>query len=872
MRLVQVATLALIAILFLLLLGAPPTARAMPALAIADSFRFPLNGSANIVRGYAAHPNWGGAPSCYYPTPWTSLYHTAEDWATTPNTTVYAVANGTVQWYDPGYDYDQGRVVIIRHTLPDGSTIYSMYGHLADVYVSVGQTVSKGDAIATVYDQSSTNNTHLHWEMRYFADGSGLCSNPNARPGVPGPGYTDVHPDSRGYTSPSAFVANHQGGGTPVASWASPSNNQTIAARTVHLQANVSGGTGGINRVAFSAKWSGTWRGVATITSSPYQYDWDWCNSGVPDGDVELGLEVWDNAGNHYVYSEHYPNYHITKSYNCSQPPPPSGNWHVEYFGNKNLGGRCYEGWENSIFILKNFGGGSPASGCPTDNFSARFTSNVNFGGGEYRFHCQHDDGCRIYIDGQLRLDAWWDSSFTGHDWAGTLSGTREVRIELYDSGGDARIEAWWQGNGFLPRDENRDPNQWYGEYFANRNLEGMPLLKRNEGTGTLDRNWGGGGVGYGIPNDNFSARWTRTVNFAAGQYRFHVRHDDGARFYVDDTLKLDVWGSCCQERTVDVWLTSGNHTLRLEWYDSGGDASAAVWWDTLTLCYDLATTVSPTNAGTINRSVNPNCNGNQYTQGTNVALTANANSGYTFDTWSGCDSVNGNTCNVTINSNRSVTANFRPSVTCYTLNTIANPTNSGSLSVLTSQNCTGGFLPGTSVQVRANPAFGYVLDSWTGCDTTAGNTCTIAMNSPRTVTANFAYAVRITAISPRAPYCVLRNAATVFERTLFITGQNFENWYHLQFLKVATGETSIHFNMEVNWTSATNVSVDIARIKHLLWTDSKVALQVRITGYANASYQPLSDWSAQFTLADNATVCGATQPVHSLFLPFVRR
>lgn len=281
-------------------------------------------------------------------------------------------------------------------------------------------------------------------------------------------------------------------------------------------------------------------------------------------------------------------------------PPPPSGQWRVEYFSDKNLGGRCYEGYENSIFILKNFGGGSPASGCPNDNFSARFTSNVNFGGGEYRFHCQHDDGCRIYIDGQLRLDAWWDSSFTGHDWAGSLSGTRQVRIEMYDSGGDARIEAWWQGNGFLPRDENRDPNQWYGEYFANRDLLGTPLLKRNEGTGTLDWRWGSGGVGYGIPNDNFSARWTRTVNFPAGQYRFYVRHDDGARLYIDDALKLDVWNNCCGVRTVDVWLTSGNHTLRLEWYDSGGDAYAGVWWDTLTLCYDLATTVSPANTGTL--------------------------------------------------------------------------------------------------------------------------------------------------------------------------------------------------------------------------------------------------------------------------------
>jgi hypothetical protein len=60
------------------------------------------------------------------------------------------------------------------------------------------------------------------------------------------------------------------------------------------------------------------WRPI----SAPYLYDWDLCGSGVPDGDIELGLEAWDNAGNHYVYSEHFTNYHITKSYNCGSPSP----------------------------------------------------------------------------------------------------------------------------------------------------------------------------------------------------------------------------------------------------------------------------------------------------------------------------------------------------------------------------------------------------------------------------------------------------------------------------------------------------------------------------------------------------------------------
>jgi hypothetical protein len=135
--------------------------------------------------------------------------------------------------------------------------------------------------------------------------------------------------------------------------------------------------------------------------------------------------------------------------YKASQPP--SGNLHVEYFNDKNLGSRCYDGYENSTYVFKNWGNGSPANGCNSDNFSARFTGTYNFSGGSYTFHCQHDDGCRIFIDGQEKLNAWWDSSFTGHDWGGTLSGPHDVKIEFYDSGGDARLETFWSGAGFLP-------------------------------------------------------------------------------------------------------------------------------------------------------------------------------------------------------------------------------------------------------------------------------------------------------------------------------------------------------------------------------------------------------------------------------------
>jgi hypothetical protein len=262
----------------------------------------------------------------------------------------------------------------------------------------------------------------------------------------------------------------------------------------------------------------------------------------------------------------------------------PSGNLHVEYFNDKNLGSKCYDGSENSTYVFKNWGSSSPASGCNSDNFSARFTGTYNFPGGNYSFHCQHDDGCRISIDGVEKLNAWWDSSFTGHDWGGSLSGNHEVKIEFYDSGGDARLEAFWSGSGFLPSGPSCTSSDWCGSYFGNRDLVGTPAINRNEGVGNINYDWGTASIGYGFPNDNFSARWTRTVYFSSGNYRFYMEHDDGARLFIDDMNipVLDKWTTCCNVDPLEKVMTEGNHVIKMEYYENGGGAVAKMSWELL--------------------------------------------------------------------------------------------------------------------------------------------------------------------------------------------------------------------------------------------------------------------------------------------------
>src|SRR5690606_13174096 len=81
---------------------------------------------------------------------------------------------------------------------------------------------------------------------------------------------------------------------------------------------------------------------------------------------------------------------------------------------------------------------------------------------------------------------------------------------------------------------------QWLGEFWNNRNLEGPVAMVRWENA--IDFNWFGGSPDPRINSDNFSARWTRTINFPAGTYRFYATMDDGMRIWVDNQLVIDSW------------------------------------------------------------------------------------------------------------------------------------------------------------------------------------------------------------------------------------------------------------------------------------------------------------------------------------------
>ena len=78
---------------------------------------------------------------------------------------VYAVAEGVV--VDSGwYSSTWGNIIVIEHSMPDGSKVWSVYGHLEDRWVSSGNSVSRRQQIGRVGKGDGTLSAHLHHEIR----------------------------------------------------------------------------------------------------------------------------------------------------------------------------------------------------------------------------------------------------------------------------------------------------------------------------------------------------------------------------------------------------------------------------------------------------------------------------------------------------------------------------------------------------------------------------------------------------------------------------------------------------------------------------------------------------------------------------------
>jgi hypothetical protein len=252
-------------------------------------------------------------------------------------------------------------------------------------------------------------------------------------------------------------------------------------------------------------------------------------------------------------------------------PTPGVTEWRGEYFANANLLGPPVS-VRHDADINFDWGLESPAPGVPGQFFSVRWTRNATFQEGNHRFFAQVDGSVRIHVNGRLVVTADELPPSPPREMYGDIyltAGIHTVRVDFARTFGPAVIRVWW---------EPLQVMAWRGEYFANRHLIGSPMLVRNDPE--VRFNWGAGAPAPGLPADNFSARWTRTLFFNEGTYIFNAVVDDGIRLYVDNVLVIDRWVTGSHQASGVHYLPAGQHVVRVEYFQEFGEAHIHLWWE----------------------------------------------------------------------------------------------------------------------------------------------------------------------------------------------------------------------------------------------------------------------------------------------------
>ncbi|MCC3509987.1 MAG: hypothetical protein JGK29_13010 [Microcoleus sp. PH2017_17_BER_D_A] len=299
-----------------------------------------------------------------------------------------------------------------------------------------------------------------------------------------------------------------------------------------------------------------------------------------------------------------------------TQNQVPANNWKAEYFNNINLTG-------NPVFVenlgdgsqgfSKNWGNSSPPN-TPSDNFSARMTTQRYLAPGLYQIKTQADDGIRVRVKNQTVVDQWNYKSFAPNSGYFRSNGeTVPIAVDYSELGGGAALNfniipvttkfqdsvnpsqqwkatvySWNSSQGSAP-----PTNFWEGD-INNPNAIGVINLgsnTRSDGKKGINANWGTGapnGDGNRLPHDFFAMRAYTQANFDGSSYKFRVEGDDGFQLLArsQSTGQLfnittpNQWTQSYSAKEINYQLPPGQYDMYFNQYEGGGEARFDLSWE----------------------------------------------------------------------------------------------------------------------------------------------------------------------------------------------------------------------------------------------------------------------------------------------------
>ncbi len=211
-------------------------------------------------------------------------YHTGADlnlnyphWNADAHSDVYAIGNGRVTYADIYSTQYWGGIIVIDHGIVDQKPLFSRYGHVENIRVSVDQQVGVGDPIAKVGNGEGLFSYHLHFDISQ-------TDRLRHMPGDwPGHSRARVHTD---YVNPQEWLQVHIIGDNdgvvipPVRDW------YVVATLGLRVRENHSTSAIQVGSLVFGSKISIE----ETTTVDQDSYTWGHISGGMYNGDwVAMG-------------------------------------------------------------------------------------------------------------------------------------------------------------------------------------------------------------------------------------------------------------------------------------------------------------------------------------------------------------------------------------------------------------------------------------------------------------------------------------------------------------------------------------------------------------------------------------------------------
>ncbi|MEK7139167.1 MAG: PA14 domain-containing protein [Patescibacteria group bacterium] len=118
------------------------------------------------------------------------------------------------------------------------------------------------------------------------------------------------------------------------------------------------------------------------------------------------------------------------------------------------------------------------------------------------------------------------------------------------------------------------------GDYYQGTSFNRKSFTRTDA---AVDFNWGYNRPRTEFEEDLFSVRWTGDVVIDyGGDWTFYTYSDDGVRLFIDDKLVLENWTDHkARWDKGTVYLGSGRHKIKLEYYERDGHAVIKLGWKT---------------------------------------------------------------------------------------------------------------------------------------------------------------------------------------------------------------------------------------------------------------------------------------------------